>query len=49
MKTTFIYFSDLNEKGQKKILEVTGAKNAEDLNMDLDIIPLFIYEVEEDV
>lgn len=47
MKTMPIYFSDLNEAAQKKILEVAGVESPKDMNWDIDILPLAYYEVED--
>ena len=43
-----IYFSDLNEDAQQRLLEAVGAKDARDMNWDMDISPLAIYEFEPD-
>ena len=47
-ETVEIYFSDLNEKGQKKVLYAFGVDSPEELNMDIDIVPLEILEVENE-
>lgn len=39
-----IYFSDLNEKAQKELLDAVGAKDAAEMNWDLDIIPLATFD-----
>lgn len=38
-----IYFSDLNEDAQKRLLEAVGAKTASDVNWDMDILPIATY------
>lgn len=48
MKTFYIYFSDLNEDAQKELLDLVGAKNASEMNWDLDIVPLASVDFEED-
>jgi len=39
-----IWFSDLREEAQKKVLEALGLKSPEEGN--LDVIPLFVLETE---
>ena len=41
-----IYFSDLNEDAQKRLLETVGADDASDMNWDMDICPIAIYTFE---
>ena len=48
MNTVEIYFSDLNEDAQKRMLEAVGAETASDMNWDMDIIPIATFEVEEE-
>jgi len=36
-----IYFSDLTEEAKKQVLELYGVKRSEELNLNVDIIPLF--------
>lgn len=38
-----IYFNDLNEEAQKRLLEAVGVKTASDMNWDMDIIPIATY------
>ena len=38
-----IYFSDLNEDAQKRLLETVGAKTASDMNWDMNIVPIATY------
>lgn len=38
-----IYFSDLNEEAQKRLLNFIGADEAKDMNWDVDICPLAYY------
>lgn len=48
MGNTFeIYFSDLNEKTQNELLEFVGASDPAEMNWDLDVIPIAIYETED--
>lgn len=47
-KIVEIYFSDLSESGQKKILEANGYLSPADGNYDIDICPIAILEFEED-
>lgn len=48
MKTYEIYFSDLNEKAQKELLELVGAESPAEMNWDLDILPIAYFDIEED-
>ena len=41
-----IYFSDLNEDAQQRLLEAVGAKTAADMNWDMNWCPIAIYEFE---
>lgn len=47
MKQIEIYFSDLNEEAQKRVCEEFSTTPKEE-NWDLDIIPLFILERDDD-
>ena len=47
MKSFEIFFSDLNEEAQKELLKFVGADKPEDMNWDLDIIPLAVFDIEE--
>lgn len=47
MKTFEIFFSDLNEKAQKQLLEFIGAADPTDANLDMDIVPLASFDFEE--
>ena len=49
MKTFEIYFSDLNEDAQKRLLEAVGADKPSDMNWDIDILPIAMYDFEEDI
>ena len=44
-----IYFSDLNEKAQKELLEFVGESDPKEMNWDLDILPIAIYETGDSV
>lgn len=39
-----IFFSDLNEEGQKKVMDHFNIKSPEEGNFDMDILPLAIIE-----
>lgn len=43
-----IFFSDLNEDAQKRLLDYVGAKDASECNWDMDIVPLTEFFVEKD-
>ena len=47
MKTFEIYFSDLNEDAQKRLLDAVGAESAADMNLDIDTIPIAWFDFEE--
>lgn len=38
-----IYFNDLNEDAQKRLLAFVGAENAWEMNWDMNILPIAIY------
>ena len=42
-----IFFSDLNEDAQKRLLEAVGAKDPAEMNWDLDICPIGLYPLPE--
>ena len=46
IKTVELYFSDLNEKGQKKLLDAAGVEKPSEMNWDMDILPLATFEME---
>jgi hypothetical protein len=43
-----IYFSDLNEKAQKRLLDFVGISSPSEANWDMDIIPIAIFEKDAD-
>jgi hypothetical protein len=45
-KTFNIFFSDLNEDAQKRLLKFEGILCPSENNWDLDILPLAIFESE---
>lgn len=47
MKTFKIYFSDLNEDAQKRLLKEVKANSPKDMNWDIDICPIAMYDFEE--
>lgn len=44
MESFEIYFSDLTEDAQKRLLDFVGAKTAADMNWDMDILPIATFE-----
>lgn len=46
MNTFEIYFSDLNEDAQKRLLEAVGAETALDMNWDIDMCPIAMCDFE---
>ena len=38
-----IYFNDLNEDAQERLLKAVGAKTASDMNWDMNILPIATY------
>ena len=46
MKTFEIYFNDLNEDAQQRLLKAVGAETAADMNWDMDICPIAMYDFE---
>ena len=47
--TLDIYFSDLKPGTQQDLLDLVGARDAKDMNWDVDVVPLFTYEVEVEI
>ena len=47
MDTFEIYFSDLNEDAQKRLLDAVGVESPKEMNWDMDILPIAVYEFEE--
>jgi hypothetical protein len=46
MNTFEIYFNDLNEDAQKRLLEAVGAETATDMNWNVNIFPIATYDFE---
>lgn len=47
MMTSFeLYFSDLNESAQKRLLKAAGAKDPKEMNWDMDILPIASIDFE---
>ena len=42
-----IYFNDLSEDAQRRLLEIVGAESASEMNWDLDILPLAVLSFED--
>lgn len=47
MHTFNIFFSDLTEEAQKRLMEVVGIKDPKEMNWDMDILPIATMDVEE--
>ena len=45
----FIYFSDLTPEAQKVLLEWHGVSSPEEMNWDMDIVPLEILDRPEEL
>ena len=43
-----IYFSNLNEETQRRLLEAIGAKDPSEMNWDMDILPIAELEFENE-
>ena len=48
MMTEEFYFSDLTPEAQKRFLAAQGLARAKDGNYDLDLVPIFTLETEEE-
>lgn len=48
MKMFCLYFSDLNEDAQSRLLKTVGSEDPKDENWDLDILPLAVLHFEEE-
>ena len=47
MNTFEIYFSDLNEDAQKRLMEAVGITSPSEMNWDIDMCPIAMYDFEE--
>lgn len=43
-----IYFSDLNEDAQKRLMEYVGITEPKEANWDIDMCPIAIYCLEKE-
>lgn len=43
-----IYFSDLNEEAQKELMKLVHINDPSEMNWDIDMSPLAVYETEVD-
>ena len=48
MKTFEIFYSDLTPTAQKQFLDFLGVKDPKEANLDMDIIPIATYEVDNE-
>lgn len=48
MNTFEIYFNDLNEDAQKRLLNAVGAETPADMNWDIDMCPIAMYDFENE-
>lgn len=48
MEEMEIYFSDLNEDAQNRLLEFVGVKDPKEMNWDMDIMPIASYPKPEE-
>lgn len=46
MQTFEIFFSDLNEDAQRRLLKAVGAETPADMNWDIDMCPIAMYDFE---
>lgn len=44
-----IYFSDLNKDAQRRLLEFVGEDDPKEMNWDIDMCPIGIYSIEDEV
>lgn len=47
MREFEIYFSDLNEDAQQRLMETVGITDPKEMNWDFDMCPIAIYEFED--
>lgn len=47
MKSFEIFFNDLNDDAQTRLLEAVGVSSAKEMNWDMDILPIALYDYEE--
>jgi len=43
-----IYFSDLNEDAQKRLMEAVGITDPKDMNWDIDMCPIAVYSTQKE-
>ena len=48
METLNIFYSDLNKEAQQAVLDFWGLHSAEEGNLDIDIVPLFTLETNDE-
>ena len=48
MKTFEIYFSDLNEDAQKRLMEAVNIEDPKEMNWDINMAPIACYDFEDD-
>lgn len=41
-----IYFSDLNEDAQQRLMQEIGISDPKEMNWDMDILPIAVYATE---
>ncbi len=47
MRSFDIYFSDLNKDAQKRLTDAVGIKDPSEMNWDIDMVPLCVFDFEE--
>ncbi len=40
-----IYFSDLNEEAQQRLMEAIGIQDPREMNWDIGLLPLAVYPI----
>lgn len=48
MNTFEIYFNDLNEDAQERLLKAVGAETPAEMNWDIDMCPIAMYDFENE-
>lgn len=48
IRSADIYFSDLNEKGRAKVLWAAKVDDPKEMNWDMDILPITVFEIQHD-
>lgn len=46
MRSFEIFFNDLNEDAQNRLLKLVGVTDPKEMNWDMNIVPIAIFDIE---